>query len=134
MARLARAEVFAADEIAIVHVMNRTVRRCFLLVDDPARLIESFPRTGERSVNQVIVVVGVVMGIEHVRPNEDFRVWTKLVNRSMMLWKFLHSRFAQAGNGDKNCPESISVGQVENLPTCFDLIRPTIHAGMVSEP
>lgn len=35
MARLARAEVFAADEIAIVHVMNRTVRRCFLLGDDP---------------------------------------------------------------------------------------------------
>lgn len=27
MARLARVEVFAADEIAIVHVMNRTVRR-----------------------------------------------------------------------------------------------------------
>ena len=35
MARLARAEVFAADEIAIVHVMNRVVRRCFLLGDDP---------------------------------------------------------------------------------------------------
>lgn len=35
MARLARAEVFASDEIAIVHVMNRTVRRCFLLGDDP---------------------------------------------------------------------------------------------------
>ena len=31
MARLARVEVFAADEIAVVHVMNRTVRRCFLL-------------------------------------------------------------------------------------------------------
>ena len=30
MARLARVEVFAADEI--VHVMNRTVRRCFLLL------------------------------------------------------------------------------------------------------
>jgi hypothetical protein len=27
--------VFAADEVAIVHVMNRTVRRCFLLGDDP---------------------------------------------------------------------------------------------------
>ena len=27
MARLARVEVFAADEIAIVHVMNRTVRQ-----------------------------------------------------------------------------------------------------------
>jgi REP element-mobilizing transposase RayT len=35
MARMARAEVFAPDEIAIVHVMNRTVRRCFLLGDDP---------------------------------------------------------------------------------------------------
>jgi hypothetical protein len=35
MARLARVEVFAADEVAIVHVMNRTVRRCFLLGDDP---------------------------------------------------------------------------------------------------
>lgn len=34
MARLARVEVFAADEIAIVHVMNRTFRRCFLLGDD----------------------------------------------------------------------------------------------------
>jgi hypothetical protein len=35
MARLARVEVFAADEIAIVHVMNRTVRRCFLMGYDP---------------------------------------------------------------------------------------------------
>jgi hypothetical protein len=35
MARLARAEIFAADEVAIVHVMNRVVRRCFLLGDDP---------------------------------------------------------------------------------------------------
>ena len=34
MARLARVEVFAADEIAVVHVMARTVRRCFLLGDD----------------------------------------------------------------------------------------------------
>ena len=31
MARLARVEVFAPDEVAIVHVMNRVVRRCFLL-------------------------------------------------------------------------------------------------------
>jgi REP element-mobilizing transposase RayT len=35
MARLARVEVFASDEIAIVHVMNRTVRRCFLPGEDP---------------------------------------------------------------------------------------------------
>ena len=35
MARLARVEVFAPDEIAILHVLNRTVRRCFLMGDDP---------------------------------------------------------------------------------------------------
>ena len=35
MARTARVELFSADEVAIVHVMNRTVRRCFLLGDDP---------------------------------------------------------------------------------------------------
>jgi len=35
MSRLARAEVFAPDEIAIVHVISRVVRRCFLLGDDP---------------------------------------------------------------------------------------------------
>jgi hypothetical protein len=35
MARLARVEVFASDEIALVHVMNRTVRRCFLMGNDP---------------------------------------------------------------------------------------------------
>jgi len=34
MARLARVEVFAADEIAVVHVMARAVRRYFLLVED----------------------------------------------------------------------------------------------------
>jgi REP element-mobilizing transposase RayT len=35
MARLARVEIFEPDEIAIVHVLNRTVRRCFLMGDDP---------------------------------------------------------------------------------------------------
>ena len=35
MARLARVEVFAADEVAIVHVMNGAVRQCFLMGDDP---------------------------------------------------------------------------------------------------
>ena len=35
MTRLARVEIFQPDEIAIVHVMNRTVRRCFLLGVDP---------------------------------------------------------------------------------------------------
>jgi len=28
-------QVFAADEIAILHVMERAVRRCCRLVDDP---------------------------------------------------------------------------------------------------
>lgn len=35
MSRLARVEVFAPDEFAIVHVMNRTVRRGFLMGIDP---------------------------------------------------------------------------------------------------
>ena len=35
MSRTNRGEVFAADEIAVVHVMNRVVRRCFLMGDDP---------------------------------------------------------------------------------------------------
>ena len=35
MVRLARSEVFDPDEIAIAHVYNRTVRRCFLMGDDP---------------------------------------------------------------------------------------------------
>lgn len=34
MARLARVEVFAAGEIAVVHVLARVVRRCFLLGED----------------------------------------------------------------------------------------------------
>jgi len=35
MPRLGRAEVFAPDEIATLHVMARVVRRCFLLGNDP---------------------------------------------------------------------------------------------------
>ncbi len=31
MARMNREDVFTPDEIAIVHVMNRGVRRCFLM-------------------------------------------------------------------------------------------------------
>ena len=34
MVRLARAEVYDSAEIAIAHVYNRTVRRCFLMGDD----------------------------------------------------------------------------------------------------
>lgn len=35
MGRKARSEVFTPDEIATVHVMNRVVRRCFLIGKDP---------------------------------------------------------------------------------------------------
>jgi hypothetical protein len=34
-ARISRVEIFAPDEVAIVHCINRTVRRCYLLGDDP---------------------------------------------------------------------------------------------------
>ena len=35
MVRLARSEVFDPDEVAIAHVYNRPVRRCFLMGEDP---------------------------------------------------------------------------------------------------
>ena len=35
MPQLAREEIFSPEEIACVHVMNRAVRRCFLMGDDP---------------------------------------------------------------------------------------------------
>ena len=35
MSRMARAEVFAPDEVAVVHVMHREVRGCYLLGNDP---------------------------------------------------------------------------------------------------
>ncbi|XZE18385.1 hypothetical protein SH449x_003677 [Pirellulaceae bacterium SH449] len=35
MARISRAEIFAPDEVAIAYCINRTVRRHFLLGDDP---------------------------------------------------------------------------------------------------
>jgi len=35
MPRLVRAEVFSPAQVAIVHVLNRVVRRCVLLGDDP---------------------------------------------------------------------------------------------------
>ena len=33
--RLSRAEIFAPEEILAVHAMARTVRRCYLMGDDP---------------------------------------------------------------------------------------------------
>ena len=35
MARMCRAEVFDPGEVAVAHVFSRTVRRCFLMGDDP---------------------------------------------------------------------------------------------------
>ena len=35
MAKMPRGEIFSPDEIACVHVMNRAVRRCFLMGEDP---------------------------------------------------------------------------------------------------
>ena len=35
MAKLARVELFSSDEVACVHVMNRAVRRAYLMGNDP---------------------------------------------------------------------------------------------------
>jgi hypothetical protein len=37
MARPSRAEIFDPNEVAIAHIYNRTVRRCFLMGDDAAK-------------------------------------------------------------------------------------------------
>ena len=42
MARPSRAEVFDTDEVAIAHVFNRTVRRCFLMGDDALLFVTTF--------------------------------------------------------------------------------------------
>jgi hypothetical protein len=39
MARRRRSDVFVADETAVVHVMNRTVRGLFLLGEEPVSAI-----------------------------------------------------------------------------------------------
>ena len=48
MARMARAEVFAPDEVTVVHAMNRVVRLCYLLGDDPVSG-KRFTRHGRRT-------------------------------------------------------------------------------------
>ena len=40
MARPSRGEVFDPNEVAIAHVFNRTVRRCFLMGDDALSAID----------------------------------------------------------------------------------------------
>ena len=35
MARISRVEIFAPNEVSIIHCVNRTVRKCFLLGNDP---------------------------------------------------------------------------------------------------
>lgn len=42
MMRLAKAEVFDRNEVAVAHVYNRTVRRCFSLADDSALSLLAF--------------------------------------------------------------------------------------------
>ena len=62
MARLARAEVFGPSGIATVHVMNRVVRRCFLMGDDPVSGKHFDHRKG--SIKQQLVKLAATMGID----------------------------------------------------------------------
>ena len=80
MARLARAEVFASDEVAIVHVMNRVTRRCFLLGDDPvtgqnyAKLIRgqvSFKNTSGLETNGHLKVIAVGTAVASGPPHRS---------------------------------------------------------------
>ena len=81
MARMARAEVFAPDEVAGVHVMNRVVRRCYLLGDDPV----SGKNYDHRKVmieNQLQRLAGAfgidLLGLHHV---ESFSLDSEVASR-----------------------------------------------------
>ncbi len=66
MARMTRAEVFAPDEIAILQVMARVVRRCFLLGTDPVTGRNYDHR--KRWIEQRIEHLAAAMGIDLCRP------------------------------------------------------------------
>ena len=57
MARMAWAEVFAPDEVAVVHVMNRVVRCCYLLGNDPV-LGNNYDHRKVRNENQLQRLAG----------------------------------------------------------------------------
>ena len=61
MAQLAREELFAHDEIACVHVMNRAVRRCFLMGNDPVsgKNFDHRKRWMERKLEQLAAYFGI---------------------------------------------------------------------------
>ncbi|MFK7738056.1 MAG: transposase [Pirellulaceae bacterium] len=61
MAQLAREELFSPDEIACIHVMNRAVRRCFLLGDDPVsgKNFDHRKRWMQRKLNQHAAYFGI---------------------------------------------------------------------------
>ncbi len=67
MARLVRAEVIADAEVAIVHVMNRTLRRC---EDGPAGNVDG-PRLVREPLNSVRPLARRLRQVSCVCVSED---------------------------------------------------------------
>ncbi|HBJ38684.1 MAG TPA: hypothetical protein DDZ51_28820 [Planctomycetaceae bacterium] len=61
MARLARCEIFDPREVAVVHVMNRVCRRCFLLGNDPVSGKSFDHRKGwiENELKRLAAIMGI---------------------------------------------------------------------------
>jgi REP element-mobilizing transposase RayT len=61
MARLARCEIFDPREVAVVHVMNRVCRRCFLLGQDPVSGKSFDHRKGwiENELKRLAAIMGI---------------------------------------------------------------------------
>jgi hypothetical protein len=61
VAQLAREELFSPDEIACVHVMNRAVRRCFLMGNDPVsgKNFDHRKRWMQRKLKQLAAYFGI---------------------------------------------------------------------------
>lgn len=61
MARLARCEIFDPREVAVVHVMNRVCRQCFLLGNDPVSGKSFDHRKGwiENELKRLAAIMGI---------------------------------------------------------------------------
>ena len=100
MGRLARVEQFSPDEVAIVHVVNRAVRRCFLMGQDQltGRNYDHRKQWIERRMEHLAAYLGIdLLGysilsnhchlILRSRP-DVVKTWddTQVARRWLMLW------------------------------------------------
>jgi len=132
MARLARVEVFAQDEVAIVHVMNRTVRRCFLMGNDPVSGKNFDHRKGwiENELKRLAGLFGIDLLANAILSNHFHLIlrsrpdvvlqWddSEVARRWMMLCPV-----RKDGNGRALEPNEFELNRIRNNPVRLAAIR-----------